>query len=311
MAKDKGWAELDTEDGTEIEVDLNNGDEHIEDSDSGTESKAQENQEDNKKNTAEEDGKHESRAQKRIRQLLEQNKQLREEAQRATQAATVAQSQLTATSDRTVATFEKQVNDRLIELRNSLKTAINNGDVDAQVEINEKLAELKVEQKQIAAAKAQIERRPKPQAKQVEQTQQNYEYPDKALEWVKTNRAWWEKDPVKTAYAYRIEQKLRGEGFDPEEDDFYSELDKRLAKEFPDEGDEEEVKKPKPKASSSQTQQMVAGGSRPPTTKVRFTQKEFEDAQNKWGFKDPKEYAKFKANAQKAQESGGYTTLEI
>lgn len=312
---ERGWAELDIDGEAGYEVDLGTSpdattNEDDTSADTENQNKTQENQ---KLNTKNDDGnKAESRAQKRIRQLIEQNKQERTAREQAERERDEARTAVQTTTDSTVATLEKQVQTNLANLKARLKDAINNGDVDAQVDINEQLAELKVQERQIVQAKAQIARRPKPEDKpKVEQPQSDY--PPQALAWVEENKDWWGKNRKKTAAAYALEAALREEGLDPTADEFYDELNNRLGEIFPNEdGEESDVKEKKTVTkATSKPQQMVAGGSRPPTKKVSFSQKEFSEAQRKWGFKDPAEYAKHKAQAEKAFETGGYTTLEI
>lgn len=124
-----------------------------------------------------------------------------------------------------------------------------------------------------------------------------------------------------TNAALSIDSQLKEEGFDPSDDEYYSEVDQRLKEQFPhrfgsqkavdnDEGEEEIA----PKAAQKPSQ-VVAGASRTPrasqtskgnSNKVKLTQEDVRLAQ-KWGI--PLEvYAAEKLKAEQA--NGEYTLVQ-
>lgn len=165
------------------------------------------------------------------------------------------------------------------------KAAYDVGDTDEMFRATERLAELKSEQRQLMGMKEQLEERKKRPAQPA--PEQPYRGPDKrALEWASAND-WFGKDVAKTGAAYAIDAALKSEGFDPNSEEYYEELDNRLRKEFPALRGSDQ---PKPQPTS----QPVAGVSRSPTSnrQVRLSASEVAMAQ-KLGV-PLAEYARFK-----------------
>ena len=124
-------------------------------------------------------------------------------------------------------------------LKQSLKSAIDRGDTDRQVEAQQALATLAMEQRNFenlsARQNAAPRQQPQEQVRQQPQVQvQAAPPPDpKAEAWAQRND-WFGKDEAMTVTAFAIHKKLvENEGFDPTSDDYYGELDKRIRSEFP------------------------------------------------------------------------------
>ena len=104
-----------------------------------------------------------------------------------------------------------------------LREAIESGETDKQVELMERMSDLrqtkKIEPQQ--PAKPDVE---KPQ-----------EVPELAKEWIAKNSSWWNKSDHMdaTSLAIGIDTQLTNEGYDLNDPDYYEELDKRLSKYFP------------------------------------------------------------------------------
>ncbi len=63
---------------------------------------------------------------------------------------------------------------------------------------------------------------------------------------------WFGEDEIMTLAAFAIDQKLIQEGYDPKTDEYYSEVDKRLRKEFPQKFEESSApSKPQQKVASA------------------------------------------------------------
>jgi hypothetical protein len=122
----------------------------------------------------------------------------------------------------------------------NLKQAISIGDTDAAVAAQKQLASLAIAEDRAKQAQIQHERRqpeeaPVPQPLQAEpqQPQQTQRADPKAEEWAEKNE-WFGKDNTMTYAAFGIHKELvENEGFDPQSDEYYTELDKRIAEEFP------------------------------------------------------------------------------
>jgi len=118
------------------------------------------------------------------------------------------------------------------------KEAYEAGDSDKMLEAQQLISTIAVEQSRYNTAKARadqqaktpVQEQPKPQEAPVQQRPQ----PDpRAQDWAEKN-AWFGDDKIMTTAAFTIHQQLvEEEGFDPKSDEYYSEVDSRMRKEFP------------------------------------------------------------------------------
>ena len=144
-----------------------------------------------------------------------------------------------------VAEFGDRVAAQITETKNELKQAMDLGDVDKQVEAQAKLSRLSIEEERAASHKAQRERlQQEMQARGVDPNQPQMPQqmprqappprePDpKAAEWAEKN-TWFGSDEPMTLTSFSIHRKLMEEGFDPQSDSYYSEVDKRMRETFP------------------------------------------------------------------------------
>ena len=136
--------------------------------------------------------------------------------------------------------YSGRVESELESAKTSLRQAMSIGDTDAAVEAQERLAQLSVAKERARQAQAQMERQRQAEPQQAQEpAQQNYNQseprrPDpRAEEWAEQND-WFGKDDAMTYAAFGIHKRLvESEGFDPTSEDYYSELDRRIADEFP------------------------------------------------------------------------------
>ena len=142
--------------------------------------------------------------------------------------------------------FSTRVEAETAETKKALKTALDAGDIDQQVEANQKLARLAIEHERVKATQAQRERLKKemeargidpnqPQMPQqpIQRPQQPPPPPDpKAEDWASKN-TWFGEDEPMTLTSFSIHRKLMEEGFDPSSDMYYNEIDKRMKDTFP------------------------------------------------------------------------------
>jgi GH15 family glucan-1,4-alpha-glucosidase len=120
------------------------------------------------------------------------------------------------------------------------KEAYEAGDTDKMLEAQQALSNIAVQQQQYNTAKARAEQQakmPVQQAAPVQQPQQQQRaapVPDeKAVAWKDKNK-WFGQDKIMTTAAYTIHQELVEEqGFDPNSDEYYSEVNRRMRGEFP------------------------------------------------------------------------------
>ena len=140
--------------------------------------------------------------------------------------------------------YENRVTAELDTVKKQLKQAVESGDVDKQVEANQHLARLSVEAERVRTTQEKKERLKKQREEEVDREPQQYQQqyvppqmpppqPDpKAESWADKNE-WFGKDEPMTLTSFSIHRNLVEEGFDPQSDMYYSEVDKRMRDNFP------------------------------------------------------------------------------
>jgi len=175
--------------------------------------------------------------------------------------------------------YAKELADKIetgkIAARAALKEATEAGDVDKQVKAQEAIAKIAMEEQRLASVKNRNEARraaPPPPQNYAQMAQemptQNEIYnaaqqiDPKAETWSAKN-TWFGTDNAMTYTAFDIHRKLvEEEGFDPQSDDYYSEVDKRIRLEFPHKFDTN-------KESAVETPVQTVASARRPATKGR------------------------------------------
>ena len=121
----------------------------------------------------------------------------------------------------------------------SYRLAYESGDADGMIQAQEDLSKIVLEKQRYAAAKQRAEQQRARQTEQQQPTQQAPRQqpaprPDpRAQTWAEKNK-WFGEDRVMTTAALAIHQTLvEDEGFDPNGDEYYTEIDRRLRAEFP------------------------------------------------------------------------------
>ena len=145
------------------------------------------------------------------------------------------ESRLSRTDQRYVSEFENRVRSSLDNAKIALKSAINAGDIDAQVSAQQQIAELTLEAARLGALKSTQQDVVKEKEVTItpQQTNQTPQADPKAEEWASRNN-WFGNDSAMTYTAFDLHKKLvEEEGFDPRSDEYYAEIDKRIRLEFP------------------------------------------------------------------------------
>ena len=253
-------------------------------------------------------------AEKRIRQLIRQRKERDEHIQALIQKNEELNTNL-RTKDKEVNVLgkssldasEKQLTDK-IELARAVYTeAFEEGDKDRVLKAQEMLNDAQIDLKSVTAAKNNYQEiEDVPQQAQPQPQQQVRQQPandPRAEDWASKND-WFGKDNVMTAAALAIDAELKGEGYDPADQDFYQEIDNRLKQAFPQKlGESQE----RVQENTSQPAQVVSGGSRSSSSssrKVKLSKEDVALAQ-KWNI--PLE--KYAAEKLKVDDSDGYTNI--
>ena len=269
-----------------------------------------------------------SGAQKRIRQLVAQKKEREAEIEKLLENNKQMQLELQQQKQEyleavgtNLKSSEAQINEKLVIARDSYKRAIDSGDSDLILQAQEYLNNAQQDVIRLADAKRQYEALTPAQRDAVAEQQVTQQtaapetyngYGLKAYQWAASNE-WFNQDQILTNAALVIDAQLKEEGFDPEEDEYYQEIDKRLAENFPQKfgkATEEVVAEQPRKKSTSTASQVVAGASHtsasPSNKKVKLSQEDVRLAQ-KWGI-TLEQYAAEKLKVESAGE-GEYTTI--
>jgi hypothetical protein len=254
-------------------------------------------------------------AEKRIRQLVQQRKerdaQINSLLQKNDELVTFLgrkNSEVEEINKLTLNASEKQLTDKIELAREAYMEAFEEGEKEKLLRAQEMLNEAQSDLKTVSSAKSEYEQKEQQVQQPVQRQQapiQQVRSPDpKAEEWAATNE-WFGKDNVMTAAALAIDAELKGEGYDPNDKDFYQEVDNRIKKAFPQKFGEAEERM---QESPSTPAQVVSGSSRSSPNskgKVKLSQEDVRLAQ-KWNI--PLEtYASEKLKVNKAE--GDYTDV--
>ena len=114
--------------------------------------------------------------------------------------------------------------------RKQLAEAIEDGNTESQVELNEKLSDMRFAARSAQQVSRQKERQPQ---EQVQQPQD--QTPAQALAWYEGNKTWFNREGYEhqTAYARSVDVQLDIKGFDKDTPEYYAELNTELKKAFP------------------------------------------------------------------------------
>ena len=185
--------------------------------------------------------------QKRIKKLTERyrNEQRdREEAVRVAQKLLNENSQLKGRVQQLDSGYLNEYGNRITTqegaARSAYKAASDSGDTDAMLAAQEQLTQIAIDKQRYGAAKTRVEQQ-KAQANQVQAPPQQQATPQqqqakvdpKAKSWAETND-WFGNDEIMTSAAFTIHRRLvEEEGFDPQTDEYYTEIDRRVRTAFP------------------------------------------------------------------------------
>lgn len=190
-----------------------------------------------------------SKVQARIKRLTEKYRKEerdREEATRLAQKLLEENQQLKSRVQALDTGYLSEYGARLENQEQIVKTAYRNayeaGDTDAMIAAQEDLARIVMEKQRYATAKQRAEAaaaapqptEERPVQRQAQQPAPQAPRPDpKAQGWAEKNK-WFGEDRIMTTAALAIHQTLvEDEGFDPNSDEYYTEIDRRLRTEFP------------------------------------------------------------------------------
>ena len=196
-------------------------------------------------------------AERREQAAIEYAKQIQQENKNL-QATSINTSRERVSSDEASITSTETL------LKSALKQAMESGDVEKQVEAQEKMGQLAIEKERLRIRKNKLAQQEQaPEETPIEQTLDSQpineqRQPDpKAQEWASDNK-WFGSDKAMTYTAMSLHDDLVAEGFDATSDEYYNEIDRRIRKEFPQKFEDQS----KPKQTVASAVRKSASGRR-------------------------------------------------
>ena len=138
-----------------------------------------------------------------------------------------------------VSEMESRITSGLEAAKSKLTSARESGNITDEVDAQKEIAKLGYEEARLAEMKINQEAKTKEKSELNQQSAVRQEQPQKpspdarATEWASKN-AWFGTDNAMTYTAFDMHRKLvEEEGYDPQSEDYYGELDRRIKLEFP------------------------------------------------------------------------------
>jgi len=175
---------------------------------------------------------------RKMREAERQREEAVQYAQNVTQQKQEMEGRLSKIDNSYVSEFESRVKTGLAAAKLALKNAIESQDVEAQIAAQQQLAALTMDEARVNSIKVANEQKPKAQEREVNITPQQQRAPQqqsdpRAEDWASRN-SWFGNDSAMTYTAFDIHKTLvEKEGFDPQSNEYYAEVDKRIRLEFP------------------------------------------------------------------------------
>jgi len=190
--------------------------------------------------------------------------------------SSLIKNRLTKLEPNYVSAMEDKVVAGLEAAKAKLAAAREANDINAEVEAQKMIAQIGVEEARVASLKTQAEetktRMERVKAPSLDQTLGQTPIADpKAEAWAEKN-SWFGEDSAMTYTAFDLHKKLtEQEGFDPNTDEYYAEVDRRMKLDFPHKFDRTE---PKESTKPTQTVASATRSVKPGRNTVRLTSSE-------------------------------------
>jgi hypothetical protein len=161
-----------------------------------------------------------------------------------------------------VTEMESRIKSSMEAAASKLAKAREDGDLKAEIAAQTEISKLGYEEARLAEIKARPETKAQetevkqPQVQNVQAQEQPINPDPKAQSWAQKN-TWFGQDEAMTYTAFSLHKKLvEEEGYDPQSDEYYSEIDKRIKLDFPHKFGKVE------QSTTSKPTQVVASASR-------------------------------------------------
>ena len=260
-------------------------------------------------------------AEKRIRQLIRQRKEREEQIEELIKqneelklSIKSKDNEVDSIATRSLDANEKQLTQNIELARQAYMEAFEEGDKEKVLNAQEILNNAQADLKTVQTYKNNLAQKLKQKEDQVEVTPQSAQvqqpaYDPKANEWAERNQ-WFGQDTVKTAAALALDAELKEQGYNPNDEEFYEEIDRRLEVAFGQASDRVQETEGQSNSGTSQPAQVVSGASRSSPSagkKVKLSKEDVRLA-NKWGI-PLEQYAAEKLKVTSAD--GEYTNINM
>lgn len=193
-------------------------------------------------------GAYSSKVQSRINKLTEKRRQAERDAEEAKRLAQVLYEEKQRLEERVrnldsgyLSEYGSRLETQAFAAKEAFKKAYESGDADALSAAQEQMAKIAIDQERFRLAKqrasaqqpVQVERQQYAQQQMRQMPPEEPKVDPKAKSWAEKND-WFGSDKLLTAAAMALHSTLvEDEGFDPASDEYYSEIDRRIRREFP------------------------------------------------------------------------------
>lgn len=174
-----------------------------------------------------------SRAKQRIKQLHSEKTDLAKQLDKERKERLELEKKLSEGSKQSKQSQKEILTKNLESLSRNLREAMENGDTEEVLKLQDELMDVKMQIAGVSSELQRMETTPEPEQQQNNQSQQQAEVPEKALEWIEDHPQ-FTTDELFYVAALTVNNQLINEGYDVEDDEFYEELNTRLAPRFPE-----------------------------------------------------------------------------
>lgn len=190
---------------------------------------------------------------------------------------------------------DEKLSERVDTLKSQLKTAIEEGNTDAQVDLNDQLLDARVTQREADRRRQYLENRKKQPAAPTQQPEQPL-----ATNWKIQNSNWFGQKghEDKTKKALEIDKQVELDGFNMRSQAYYDEVDLRLKKAFP--GEAHDNTKPTHSDGSPVIPAKRGGNTK---SGLKMTASEIRVGQQLGLHNDPKAWAAYKREVAKNRQA--------
>ena len=227
-------------------------------------------------------------AEKRIRQLIRQRKEREEEVEqlletnkKLSETLKQKEEEVFNVSKNSLEASEKQLTDKIDLARQAYLEAFEEGNKERVLQAQEMLNDAQSDLKNVTSVKSRYSEEYSEPVQQEAPPPVPRRRDRRAEEWAGNNE-WFGKDNVMTAAALAIDADLKEQGYDPEDEDFYDEVNNRIQEAFPHKFGEVQERV---QENTNKPAQVVSGASRSSPNSGRKIKLSKEDVNlaNKWG----------------------------